>query len=551
MILDRIDSPNDLREIPPEELPQLCEELRSFIQESTNAKSGHIRSSLGVTELSVALHYLMETPRDILIWDVGHQAYVHKVLTGRKDLFHTNRQQGGISGFTSREEGVFDPFGTGHSSTSISAAAGFAKADELRGQSSRKVVAVIGDGSMTAGMSFEALNHIGEEGLNVLVILNDNNSSIDDNRGAIAENDSYEGYCKALGLDYLGECNGHDLNQLLDNLQDALNSEGPRMLKVNTVKGKGFAKSAITQKARETFQQVFGDTMLTLAEEEERLVVISPAMLSGGGLSEFAERYPDRCIDVGIAEQHAVTLAAGLAADGMKPVVHLYSTFAQRAYDQIIHDVALQNLDVTFVIDRAGLVGADGSTHHGVFDPGFLNTIPNLQIFSPVNGEILKTNLRQAITESGPKVIRIPKGDLIQGLEHLKVKDIGSGVYQMKQGEELAVFSFGVIAAEVQEAMEGLAYAHYNLNVLKPFPTRRIGEIASNFESIITIEENSPRGALGDSLRAALSELNISKQVISRSLPDQFIAHASRNELLKQIGLDPKSLREFLIASLR
>lgn len=551
MILDRINNPADLREIPSDQLPQLCRELRNFIQETTDAKPGHVRSSLGVTELSVVLHYLMDTPRDILIWDVGHQAYVHKVLTNRKAQFHTNRKEGGISGFTSRLESEYDPFGAGHSSTSISAAAGFAKADLLRGNSDRKVVAVIGDGSMTAGMSFEALNHIGEEGLNLLVILNDNKSSIDDNRGALAKRNSYAEYCEALGVKYLGECDGHEIPGLLENVHEAITTEGPRLLKVNTIKGKGFMPRQTEKKNQPSFQEVLGNTLVRMAAEDPQLVVISPAMLSGGGLVEFARRFPDRCMDVGIAEQHAVTLAAGLAADGMKPVVHLYSTFAQRAYDQIIHDVALQNLNVTIVIDRSGLVGADGSTHHGVYDPGFLNTIPNLRIFSPVNSAQLKQNLKLALTEHGPHIIRIPKGSLKPNLEVESPHGSGNLYRQVKDGRDAAVLSFGFIAAEVEEATGDLDIAHFNINALKPFPAELARDLAEKYTLLVTVEENSARGGLGDSLRAALSEMPGSAQVLSLSLPDQFVGHASREELLRQVGLDSQSIRQFLITSLR
>ena len=546
MILDRINIPADLRKIPEEELPQLCDELRAFVQENTSQKEGHIRSSFGVTELSVALHYLLNTPVDILIWDVGHQAYIHKVLTGRKNSFHTNREPGGLSGFTSRQESEYDPFGAGHSSTSISAAAGFAMADKLRGNTSRKVVSVIGDGAMTGGMSFEALNHIGEEKLDVLIILNDNHSSIDDNRGALAERESYDQYARALGIEYLGECDGHDMSKLLTTLRAALQVSGPRILKVNTIKSKGYIGSVAQKSSIPDFQEVCANTLTELAAENEKIIVISPAMLAGGGLHKFAERFLGRCVDVGIAEQHAVTFAAGLAADGMIPVVHLYSTFAQRAYDQIIHDVALQDLHVIFVIDRAGLVGADGSTHHGVFDPGFFNTVPNLRITAPMNSGILRETITGALDLPGPHIIRIPKDRLHPALEDQQPDQLGDGVFRLRKGKGIAVISFGILAGNVQEALKELNYSHYNFNQLKPLPGQPLKEIASNYRVLVTIEENSARGALGDSIRAFLAAEEITTRVISHTLPDRFVGHASRTELLARNGLDTESLSKLL-----
>lgn len=551
MILDRINTPFDLRKLSVEELPSLCDELRSYLQSTTDEKEGHIRSSLGVTELTVALHYSLNTPKDILIWDVGHQAYIHKIITGRKQAFNTNRQKDGLAGFTSRQEGDYDPFGAGHSSTSISAAAGFALADKLRKNVDRNVVAVIGDGAITGGMSFEALNYLGEAKLNVLVILNDNKSSIDQNRGALAEQNNYRSYCDSLGIDFLGECDGHDMTHLVEVLNDAKQQKGPRLLKVNTIKGKGRNPSSTTTPAPPGFQQVFAQSLLDLMRKNEKVVVISPAMLSGGGLSALASEYPDRCIDVGIAEQHAVTLAAGLAADGMVPVVHLYSTFAQRAYDQIIHDVALQNLHVIFAIDRAGLVGRDGNTHHGVFDPGFFNTIPNLQICSPVNSTLLSDALQSAVDGSLPTIIRFPKNQLNPVLEQIGMEDMGEGVNALSPiGGDIAVISFGIIAANVQEAITGLSVTHYNLNKLKPFPQKAIRDLAKSHRVFVTVEENSARGGLADSLRAFFSESRIETRVLSLSLPDSFVGHASRSELLKDLDLDPLSIRKALVSAI-
>ena len=525
--------------------------MRDFLQDNTSEKEGHIQSSLGVTELSVALHYTFDTPHDILIWDVGHQAYVHKLLTGRKDAFHTNRQQKGLSGFTSRAESPYDPFGTGHSSTSLSAAAGFALAQRIKATKSRQVVAVIGDGALTGGMSFEALNQIGEEVLDILIILNDNKSSIDENRGALAQRDSYRHYFSSLGINYLGECDGHELPSLLANLETAKNTPGPRLLRVNTTKGQGRRTQVVRKKLVPGFQQVFAKTMTEVAQNEERLVLISPAMLSGGGFGDFAGRFPDRCYDVGIAEQHAVTLAAGLAADGMLPVVHLYSTFAQRAYDQVIHDVALQGLPVIFAIDRAGLVGADGSTHHGVFDPGFFNTIPNLRISAPATSRQLSGTLKRAVGAEVPCVIRFPKAQLSENLEQKQMREKAGDIFELQTGRRAVVFSFGAIAGQVQQAAEGLDMAHYQLNSLKPFPHDEVRRLGQESDRILTVEENSARGGLGDTLRASLAESGIRKIVQSRSLPDQFIEHGSRDEQLAACQLNAKSLRSFFTAALR
>ena len=490
----------------------------------------------------------MNTPEDILIWDVGHQAYIHKILTERKSSFHSNRQKGGISGFTRREESIFDPFGAGHSSTSISAAMGFALSAKLNDDLSRKMVAVIGDGALTGGMSFEALNHLGETKLDVLVILNDNQSSIDKNKGALAQFDSYDQYCSALGINYLGSCDGHDFEDLLPKLDAALKSAGPRLLKINTKKAKGRTPQKKEEVRGRGFQQVFSKIMVQLAEEDKRLVVISPAMLSGGDLTEFSRLFPNRCIDVGIAEQHAVTLAAGLAADGMIPVVHLYSTFAQRAYDQIIHDVALQNLPVIFAIDRAGLVGRDGSTHHGVFDTGFLNTIPNLKICAPASSKMLIRDLKEAVSHQGPSVIRFPKSALSPLLEDLEFETTANGVSCLKKTGDRVVFSYGFIAAEVQQAIKELAVSHYNLDCIKPFPKEEILSIARTTDLLFTFEENSARGGLGDTLRAILAEAGVSCVVRSKTLPDRFVDHASRQELLAELHMDSESIRQLLLS---
>lgn len=542
-LLTKINTPADLRKLSLPELTHLCAELREFMQQQTTTKEGHINSSLGVTELTVALHHLFNTPQDVLIWDVGHQAYIHKILTGRKGKFKNNRQKDGLAGFTSSHESEYDPFGAGHSSTSISAAVGFAMANRLR-KSHQKAVAVIGDGALTGGMSFEALNYLGQQQLDVLVVLNDNQSSIDKNIGALAEYGDYENYCKALNIKYLGECDGNDLETLLPALREARDQSGARLLRVNTLKGKGRKPDLVVAKPSLGFQEVFTESLIALARADERIVALSPAMLSGSGLSAFQKEFPDRCFDVGIAEQHAVTMAAGLATAGFRPVVHLYSTFAQRAYDQIIHDVALQNLPVIFVLDRAGLVGQDGATHHGAFDPGFLSTIPNLTIGAPLDGASLRGLLQEALAQGGPWAIRYPK-DSFKEIHTSPELPCGKSLL-LKAGSEKAVLSFGAIGAEVAKAVAGTSFAHYDFPYLKPLDEEELEKIGQTFTEIITVEENSARGGLGDSVRAFFAIKNLSIRVRSIALPDRFVPHATRQEQLQMCGLDAESIRAFL-----
>ncbi len=526
------------------ELSQLSQELKEFVKTTTKTKAGHINSSLAVAELTVALHYVFNTPQDVLIWDVGHQAYIHKVITGRKAVFHTNRKKGGLSGFTNSSESKYDPFGAGHSSTSISAAVGFAMGAKLS-KSQRKHIVVIGDGAFTGGMSFEALNYLGEQKLDVLIVLNDNESSIDKNVGALANYGNYREYCESLGIEYLGKVDGHDVKSLVDQLKDAKEKQLPRLIRVKTKKESATANVGEGKlDSPKSFQEVFAKTMIEIATQNEKVVAITPAMLSGSGLDRFKEKFHNRTFDVGIAEQHAVTMAAGLAADGYIPVVHLYSTFSQRAYDQIIHDVALQGLHVIFCLDRAGLVGEDGATHHGNFDPGFLNTIPNLTIAAPLDGAGLETVLHTAISGSGPWVIRYPKSECQFLRNTLKVK-LGK-MRELKPGTKKAILSFGAIGVNVKDALSGTPYAHFDVTYLKPIDKEEITAIAAKFDEVITVEENSARGGVGDAVRSVISELGLSPKVRSLAIPDIFIEHGSIDELHQLCGLDAKSILKFI-----
>lgn len=547
MLLDKINIPADLKQLTLVELAKLSEELKVFIRSTTKTKEGHINASLGVTELSVALHYVLNTPKDILVWDVGHQAYVHKVLTGRKSIFHTNRQKGGVSGFTKIAESKYDAFGTGHSSTSISAVAGFAETD-LLSNTERNRVAVIGDGAITGGMSFEALNYIGERKLDVLVILNDNNQSIDDNKGALQALQSYPQFFDSLGFDFLGDCDGSNVAQLVEVLHNSVEKKGPRCLRVLT--SKKFEKQEDKKKSiaiQHSFQSVVGSALEDLAAKEEKLVLISPAMLSGGGFTAFQNKFPKRTFDVGIAEQHAVTMAAGMAAAGSIPVVHLYSTFAQRGYDQIIHDVALQKLHMIFCLDRAGLVGEDGPTHHGTFDVGFLNTIPEVKILAPRNGNELEQMLAHSVQNRGTWFIRYPKGNTSYSADEVEGFSLKPKV--LKEGSKKLVISFGAIGDEVEEAVAGTEFTHVDLRQLKPFPKEYLKDLLSAYEAVITVEENSPRGGLGDTLNSFLQENKLNIRARNISLPDQFVEHGSRTELLQDCGLDKESLKKaFLLA---
>ena len=552
MLLDKITSPEDLKTLTSTQLPQLCEELKRFVLESTPEKSGHILSSITVTELTVALHYVFNTPQDILVWDVGHQAYVHKVITDRKAIFSGNRKKGGISGFTARIESEFDPFGTGHSSTSISAVGGFSQSALLK-NIERKHIAVIGDGALTGGMAYEALNHLGTSNLDVLVVLNDNESSIDPNVGALHEFGNYKDFFESLGWGYSGPIDGNNTDKLVRSLEAEKANCGPRMLHEKTVKrtltywkeSLNIQPSSIIHHPSSItlYQDVFAQKLIELAMVDEKIVAISPAMLSGSSLTKFQEKFPNRCFDTGITEQHAVTFAAGLAADGMKPIVHLYSTFAQRAFDQILHDVALQNLPVVFALDRAGLVGEDGATHHGAFDLSFLNSVPNLQILAPMNAAELRGMLSYASEQRGPVVVRFPRGGEENAiLEEQKIEKASFEVLQ--KGEKITVVSLGTIGQEVAKAVAELPnVGHINLRFLKPWNNTELKEVLHYSSTIITAEEGSMRGGLRDAM-AAWASVNLANTAVKGiGLPDQFVAHATPEELAADFGLDADGIR--------
>lgn len=578
-LLAHISNPADLRTLTPDQLPQLAEELRTFIIDIVATKEGHLGASLGVVELTIALHYLFDTPKDLLVWDVGHQAYGHKILTGRKDIFHTNRQLEGVSGFPKRSESEFDTFGVGHSSTSISAALGMAIASNLKGETDKHHIAVIGDASIASGMAFEALNHAGVSNANLLIILNDNAIGIDPAVGALKEyltkvktdrSLAKNNIISALNFDYSGPIDGHDIDKLCSELSRLKQKKGPKFLHIVTTKGKGMQKaeedqvryhspgkfdkvsgeiypsSGENQPAK--YQDVFGKTIVELASENKNIVAITPAMLTGSSLNLMMKTFPERTFDVGIAEQHAVTLAAGLASQGMIPYCAIYSTFLQRGYDQVIHDVALQNLPVVFCIDRAGLVGRDGATHHGVFDIAYLNCIPNLTICAPRNEIELRNMLYTAqYPLDGPIAIRYPRGkgtivDWEQPLERIK---IGTGVC-LKEGDSVAVLSFGTISTTVSEAIEKTEesqhFAHYDMRFVKPLDESLLLQIFNRFDHIITVEDGTVKGGFGTAVLAFANEHHYTGNIKIIGVPDLFIEHGSTAELQEQIGLDPNSL---------
>ena len=579
-LLNNISNPEDLRKLNPSQLPQLAKELREFIIDIVATKEGHLGASLGVVELTIALHYLFETPIDLLVWDVGHQAYGHKILTERKSIFHTNRQLGGISGFPKRSESKFDAFGVGHSSTSISAALGMAIASKLKGETEKQHIAVIGDASIASGMAFEALNHAGVTDANLLVILNDNAIGIDPAVGALKEyltkvkSDkrlaAQNNIIKALNFNYSGPVDGHNFDELLSELNRLKKVKGPKFLHVITTKGKGLqqaeedqvtyhapgkfdkisgeriAKSDEIQPPK--YQDVFGKTIVELAEKNDKIVGITPAMLTGSSLKLMLEKFPERTFDVGIAEQHAVTLAAGMATQGLVPFCNIYSTFLQRAFDQVIHDVALQNLPVIFCLDRAGLVGEDGATHHGVFDLAYLNCIPNLIIFAPRNEIELRNILYTAqLGLKQPIAIRYPrgKGITINWQQPFSKIKIGAGAC-LKEGNSTAIVSIGSIAKNVTEAINLIdnkkEIAHYDVRFLKPLDEHLIHQIFEKYTTIITIEDGTIKGGLGSSILEFASENNYKNNIKILGIPDEFIHQATVNELQKNIGLDSESL---------
>ena len=579
-ILDVINSPKDLRRLSITELLLLAQELREFIIEVVSAKEGHLGASLGVVELTIALHYTFNTPEDVLVWDVGHQAYGHKILTGRKDVFGTNRQKNGISGFPKISESPYDAFGTGHSSTSISAVLGMAIASKLKGDNQKNHIAVIGDASIVSGMAFEALNHLGVSDVNMLIILNDNSIGIDLSVGAFKHfltsikdnsNTIQNNIFTSLNLDYSGPIDGHNLDELLTELERLKNKGGVKILHVITTKGKGLQKAEENQviyhapgKFDKTtgeiyqnnqkglplkLQDIFGLTLLELALQNEKIIGITPAMPTGSSLKFMMDALPERAFDVGIAEQHAVTLAAGLATQGMIVYCNIYSTFLQRAYDQIIHDVALQNLPVIFCLDRAGLVGEDGATHHGVFDLAYLRCIPNMLIFAPLDEIELRNILYTVQLELNfPIAIRYPRGRGI-GVEWKSnfEKIIIGKAKLLKQGQQKVILSTGFIGNNVTKALEKMTdaddFAHYHFGFVKPLDQEALHHIFKTYDQIFTIEDGTIKGGFGSAVLEFAAENNYTTKISVLGIPDRFIEQASVQELQQECGIDIDSLK--------
>ncbi|MBK5719621.1 1-deoxy-D-xylulose-5-phosphate synthase [Dysgonomonas sp. Marseille-P4677] len=624
-ILDKINYPSDMKNLSIEELEALCSDLRNFIIDQLSNNPGHFGSSLGTVELTVALHYVYNTPYDRIVWDVGHQAYSHKILTGRKDRFHTNRQFGGLAGFPNPTESEYDAFIAGHASNSISAALGMAVASELK-KENRHVVAVIGDGSMTGGLAFEALNNANSQPNDILIILNDNDMAIDDNVGGIRDylvkmttspaynrvrNDVYQKFKKGnlitekgknfilrfnnslkslltkqqnlfegFNIRYFGPVDGHDLRSLVRILQNIKDLKGPKMLHIHTIKGKGFKPAEVSATVwhapgkfdKETgerivvkkkdqpqlYQDVFGHTLVELAEKDSKIVGITPAMPTGCSMTYMMKDFPERAFDVGIAEAHAVTYSAGLAKEGLIPFCNIYSSFMQRAYDQVIHDVALQKLHVIMCLDRAGLVGEDGPTHHGAFDLAYMRCIPNLTIASPYNEHYLRHLMYTATySNEGPFVIRYPRG---QGELHdweceMKMLEIGKG-RKLKDGKDLAVLTIGPIGNTAREAIEtveaqGFSIAHYDMIFLKPLDTNLLKEVATNFDNVMTIENGVISGGLGSAVLEYFAEKNYKNIKVTRvGLPDEFVTHGSIKELNKLCEIDAPGLVKHIEAVL-
>ena len=614
-ILESINTPEDLKRVPEDSLIELCQELRRKIIDDCAENPGHLGSSLGVIELTVALHYVMNTPYDNLIWDVGHQSYAHKILTGRKELFKTKRLYKGISGFPKMGESPYDSFGTGHSSTSISAALGMAIAAKLKGEDDRLSVAVIGDGSMTGGLAFEALNNAGVYDSNLLIILNDNNMAIDPNVGGLNEYlldiSTSKAYNKikgdvwnilgklnrispgmrsfiqnidnsiksmllkrsnlfeAMGLRYFGPVDGHDINHLIKVLRDLKNIPGPKVLHCITVKGKGFKQAETDQTVwhapgkfnKETgerikeanpvpflkFQDVFGNSILELAKGNPKIVGITPAMPTGCSLNIMMHEMPERCFDVGIAEQHAVTFSAGLAAKGFVPFCNIYSSFMQRAYDQVIHDVALQGLNVVFCLDRAGFVGSDGATHHGAYDLAYLRCIPNITIAAPFDEEELRNMMYTAqLPDKGPFSIRYPKGTGF--LEHwhtpFRELEIGKGRCLI-EGEKVAIISIGSIGIYAKQAIsefENDLVALYDMRFLKPIDETLLHNVFRKFRKIITLEDGTVTGGLGSAVLEFMSDHHYTATIVRLGIPDRFVEHGTQQELYTECGYDKTAI---------
>ena len=619
-----IDSPVDLKAVPRKELTKVCDELRQFIIDEVSKNPGHLGSSLGVVELTVALHYVFNTPYDRIVWDVGHQAYGHKILTGRRDKFYTNRQFKGICGFPSPKESEYDAFGVGHSSTSISAALGMSVAALMKNEQNRQVVAVIGDGAMTGGLAFEGLNNTSMDKNNLLIILNDNQMAIDPINGGftqylidITTSQTYnrlrykayktikklglisdEGKNRIIGFNntvkaalskqhnifeglnirYFGPVDGHDVDNLVKILSDIKDFKGPKVLHLITQKGKGYepAEKSVTEwhapgkfcvetgernvvtptePTPPLFQDVFGETLLELAQQNEKILAITPAMPSGCSMTIMQKELPDRVFDVGIAEGHAVTFSAGLAKDGMVPFCNIYSSFMQRAYDNVIHDVALQELPVIFCLDRAGVVGSDGATHHGIFDLAYMRCIPNITIAAPRN-EIELRNLMYTAQEfkSGPFVIRYPrgKGYIVDWKQPMKKVEIGKGE-QLKAGKDLAVITIGTMAHSAARAIEAvereneISIAHYDMRFLKPLDTELLHEVASNFKYIVTIEDGVINGGFGSAVLEFMADNNYKLNVKRLGIKDTFVEHGTPEQLYNMLGLDAEGIAKSLL----
>jgi len=573
-----IQTPEQLRSLSPEELQAFAETLRQEIIHTLARGEGHLGSSLGTVELTVALHYCFNTPDDVLVWDVGHQAYGHKMLTGRRKDFQQLRQRHGLSGFPKREESNYDPFGTGHAGTALSAVLGMALSTS---NTKRQHIAVVGDASIANGMAFEALNHLGTTNANVLVVLNDNSMGIDPSVGALKnyfdrvkkEKSSTTNFFQSLNLDYQGPLDGHDLHALLAAFEKQKNSTGPRILHLVTTKGKGLPSAEkeqvryhapgkfdpVTGKLNPKqnhkkikFQEVFGQSLLRLAQQNKKIVAITPAMPTGSGLVDFMNTLPEQCIDVGIAEQHAVTLAAGMASQGKIPFCVVYSTFLQRAYDQIIHDVALQNLPVVFCVDRAGIVGHDGPTHHGLFDVAFLSCVPNLHIAAPRNAAALQNLMYTAqLGIDVPVAIRYPRGySEIETLSFEFQKSPWGKMELLKKGNQIAVLSLGTMAKTVADALNTLqkstAFAHYDLCFAKPLDEETLHHIFKNYQAVVVIEEGVKRGGVGSAILEFSSHHQYSLPVQLEGVEDVFIPHGNASDLLVEIGLDASTLSKKL-----
>ena len=619
-LLSKINTPNDLKKLPKDQLGQICDELRQFIVDNVSVYGGHFGASLGVVELTVALHYVLNTPEDQLVWDVGHQAYGHKILTGRKEKFHSNRIYGGLSGFPKRSESEYDTFGVGHSSTSISAALGMAMASKYKGDKLKQHVAVIGDGSMTGGMAFEAMNHAGVSDTNMIIILNDNCMSIDPNVGALKDyltdittSHTYnrvkddiwnllgkiskfgssaqeiiskvEGAIKSavlkqsnlfesLNLRYFGPVDGHDVHHLVEILADLRDIPGPKILHCITVKGKGYApaengnkttwhapglfdkvtgeiyKKTPTAPQAPKYQDVFGHTLVELAKENDKIMGITPAMPSGSSLNIMMKEMPDRAFDVGIAEQHAVTFSAGLATQGLIPFCNIYSSFMQRAYDQVVHDVAIQNLQVVFCLDRAGFAGADGPTHHGAYDMAYFRCIPNMVVTAPMDESELRSLMYTATKFEGPFSIRYPRGQGVMTEWRTPMREIPIGQGRIiKEGEEVAILTIGhignyAVTATNMLAEEGLNPAHYDMRFVKPLDESLLHEVFGKFKKVITVEDGCLMGGFGSAVLEWMVDHGYAAQVRRMGIPDAIIEHGEQIELYRECGFDPEGIAQ-------